>query len=69
MLGTEDLLKDRQRTLEERPCPGQVTLVLKQPSQIVEARRRIGMLGTEGLLEDRQRTLVERPRPAQSPWP
>jgi hypothetical protein len=54
MLGTEDLLVDRQRTLEERPRLGQVTLVLKQRSEIAEAGRRIGMLGVEQGLHDFQ---------------
>ena len=54
MLGTEHLLVDRQRALEERPRPRKVALGLQQAGEVVEARRRIGMSGRD-LLADRQR--------------
>ena len=53
MLGTERLLSDRQRALQERPRPGRVALGLKQEGEKVEAPRRIGMLGTENLFANR----------------
>src|SRR5262249_11384744 len=55
------LFGDCQRTLVKRPCLREVPLGLKQASEVVEVRGRIGMLGTEHLLPDRQRALVERP--------
>src|SRR5262245_51687036 len=59
----ERLLAYRQRAFKERPRPRKVALVLKQPSEVVEARRRIEMLGAERLLVYRQRAFKARPRP------
>ena len=54
--------RNRQRALVERPRPRKVTEGMKQDSEVVEARRRIGMLGAERLLADRQCALTQRPR-------
>ena len=52
-------------SFEERPGARQVALVLQQTSEVVEARRGLGMLRAERLLADRQRALVEWPRPGE----
>jgi hypothetical protein len=38
-----------QRALDERPRPRKLALVFEQQSEVVEARRRVGMLGAERL--------------------
>ena len=60
MIGTEGLLTDRQRPLEQRLRLGVIALSTVQLRQIVQAGRHVGMIGTEGLLIDRQRPLVQR---------
>jgi hypothetical protein len=60
MVGTERLLVDGQRAFVERLGVGVATLLSVELSQVVEARRDLGMIGTERLLVDGQRAFVER---------
>jgi hypothetical protein len=58
------VLQDAEVTPATRLSGGrrrQLTLVLQQDGEIVEARRRMGMLGSEHLLADRQRAFKEGP--------
>jgi hypothetical protein len=62
VIGAKGLLADRQRPLVERPRACEVSLLVSEAGEVVEAPRGIRLLGAEGLLVDRQRPLVERPR-------
>ena len=60
MLGTERLLADGERALEERLGLGVGAGGLVEHGEIVERGRDVGMLGAERLLADGERALVER---------
>ena len=60
MVGPEDLLEDRQRSLVERLGGGVAALCEVQPGQLVEAGGDRGMVRSEGLFPDYQGSSVER---------
>ena len=53
----------RQRMIEERPRPREISLITQYARETVQGQCRFGMLGSERFLTDRKRALLERPRP------
>jgi hypothetical protein len=62
MLGAERLFAYRQCALTEGPRCCKIALALEQESEVVEARRGVGMLRAERLFAYRQCALIEGPR-------